>query len=96
MSLDPTQTMTLRAFRELPVSQRLSLKEEQGVSEAKAAFMALVCREYPHYELLRVPIAPENNAEVRVSAWPKSVREFDVLLSAIKACRSAFLRAGRK
>jgi hypothetical protein len=46
---------------------------------------------FPHTTLLECPIAMDNRAEVRVSHWPSSVNEFDVLIKALTALRSAFL-----
>ena len=43
--------------------------------------------------LMQVPVAADSTAEIRVTRWPKSVAEFDTLLSAIKAARSAFLKS---
>jgi hypothetical protein len=71
------------------VLKRDSAGRDQQVLDA-------VLLRFPHTTLLEAPIAADNRVEVRVSHWPKSVHEFDVLIKALTALRSAFLASRRQ
>ena len=72
---------------EPPIS-RLTVEEKEQFDEA----IRKITQDHPIRDLLTCAIAPDNKAEIRVSRWPASVAEFDVLIRALTAVRGAFLK----
>jgi hypothetical protein len=68
---------------------------KNAARRADAEILHRIQLAFPHTTLLECPISPDNRVEVRVTQWPSSVNEFDVLIKALAGVRSAFLASRR-
>ena len=73
--------------------EKRRLAEKEAVCDNLVRQLALYM---PTLSILTVPLSADNSAEVRMTHRPESVREFDVLLNALRAARSAFLNGGTR